>query len=130
MQNESSVIDYDHPNEHSSTVPHEREGNWLEEQELTLDVFEEIVTTDTENVWVIAYVDPRTPDSLILSTEWEKLTQIEEKEKRKVKLGYVDVSVVENWKIIQDHTKGKQLNYNKPNITLYGENKESPHWFP
>jgi len=94
MQNESSVIDYNHP------TATKKEGSWLDEQELTLDVFEEVVTTDTENVWVIAYVDPREPESLTLSLEWEKLTQIEEKEKRKVKLGYVDVSVVENWKII------------------------------
>jgi len=58
------------------------------------------VTTDVENVWVIAYVDPRCRDCIELSIEWDKLTMIEEKEKRKVKLGYVDLSVSENWKII------------------------------
>ena len=52
-----------------------------------------MVTTDIENVWVIAYIDPRCRDCLTLSMEWEKLTMIEEKEMRKVKLGYVDISV-------------------------------------
>ena len=54
---------------------------------------------------------------------------IEEKEKRKVKLGYVDLSVAENWKIIQDHTRGKKMTHT-PEVTIYGDNKESPHWYP
>ena len=41
-------------------------------------------------------------------------------------MGYVDISVEENWKIIQDHTKGKRLN-TTPSVTLYGDNKKSPH---
>jgi len=86
------------------------------------------VATDVENVWVVAYIDPRCRDCLILSIEWERLTQIEEIEKRKVKLGYVDISVEENWKIIQDHTKGKRITHT-PAVTLYGDNKESPYWY-
>ena len=84
-------------------------GKWTDEQKLTLETFKEIVAADIENVWVVAYIDPRCRDCLILSVEWEKLTQIEEREKRKIKLGYVDISVEENWKIIQDHTKGKKM---------------------
>ena len=75
-----------------------------------------------ENVWVVAYIDPRCRDCLVLSLEWEKLTQIEEREKRKIKLGYVDISVEENWKIIQDHTKGRKMTAT-PAVTLYGQNK-------
>ena len=103
-------------------------GKWTDEQELTLESFKEIVAADVENVWVVAYIDPRCRDCLVLSVEWEKLTQIEERDKRKVKLGYVDISVEENWKIIQDHTKGKKLT-ETPSVTLYGENKQSPHWY-
>ena len=103
-------------------------GKWTDEQKLTLETFKEIVATDIENVWVVAYIDPRCRDCLILSVEWEKLTQIEEKEKRKVKLGYVDISVEENWKIIQDHTKGKKMTHT-PAVTLYGEDKSSPYWY-
>ena len=103
-------------------------GEWRDEQKLTLETFKEIVTTDTENVWVIAYIDPRCHDCIQLSLEWEKLTQVEEREKRKVKLGYVDLSVAENWRIVQDHTRGKKLTH-APSITMYGENKESPHWY-
>lgn len=103
-------------------------GQWTDEQKLTLETFKEIVATDLENVWVVAYIDPRCRDCLILSIEWERLTQIEETEKRKIKLGYVDISVEENWKIIQDHTKGKKLTHT-PAITLYGDNKESPFWY-
>ena len=104
-------------------------GNWTDEQKLTLETFKEIVAADVENVWVIAYIDPRCEDCLILSVEWEKLTQIEEREKRKIKLGYVDISVEENWKIIQDHTKGKKLTHT-PEVALYGDDKEHPHMYP
>ena len=46
---------------------------------------------------------------------------------RKVKLGYVDISVAENWKIVQDHTRGKKLT-SSPAVGLYGANKNAPHW--
>ena len=111
-------------NEEASTPP----GKWTDEQKLTLETFKEIVATDLENIWVVAYIDPRCRDCLILSLEWEKLTQIEEKEMRKIKLGYVDISVQENWRIIQDHTKGKKMTHT-PAVTLYGDNKESPYWY-
>ena len=55
-------------------------GKWMDEQKLTLETFKEIVTTDVDNVWVIAYIDPRCEDCVTLSVEWENLTQIEEKE--------------------------------------------------
>ena len=77
---------------------------------------------------MVAYIDPRCRDCLVLSLEWEKLTQIEEREKRKIKLGYVDISVEENWKIIQDHTKGKKMTAT-PAVTLYGEDKNKPYWY-
>ena len=101
-------------------------GKWTDEQKLTLETFKEIVATDVENVWVVAYIDPRCRDCLILSLEWEKLTQIEEREKRKIKLGYVDISVEENWRIIQDHTKGKKMTHT-PEVALYGSDKSRPH---
>ena len=103
-------------------------GKWTDEQKLTLETFKEIVATDLENVWVVAYIDPRCRDCLVLSLEWEKLTQIEEREKRKIKLGYVDISVEENWKIIQDHTKGRKMTAT-PAVTLYGQNKQKPYWY-
>ena len=103
-------------------------GKWDETQKLSLETFKEIVATDVENVWVVAYIDPRCRDCLILSLEWEKLTQIEEREKRKIKLGYVDISVEENWKIIQDHTKGKKMTHT-PQVTLYGQDKQHPHFY-
>ena len=49
-------------------------GKWTDEQKLTLETFKEIVATDVENVWVVAYVDPRCRDCLHLSLEWDKLT--------------------------------------------------------
>jgi hypothetical protein len=100
----------------------------MDNQKLTLETFKEIVTTDVENVWVVAYIDPLCHDCVTLSVEWEKLTMIEEKERRKIKLGYVDISVTENWKIIQDHTKGKKMTHT-PAVTMYGDNKETPYWY-
>lgn len=93
-----------------------------------METFKEVVATDVDNVWVVAYVDPRCRDCLTLSIEWERLTQIEEKIKRKIKLGYVDISVTDNWKIVQDHTKGKKITQT-PAVTLYGANKESPYFY-
>ena len=84
----------------SNEIAKKPPGKWTDEQKLTLETFKEVVAADVENVWVVAYIDPRCRDCMILSVEWEKLTQIEEKTKRKIKLGYVDISVEENWKII------------------------------
>ena len=125
----SEIIILPEPTADTNEEAEKPPGLWSDEQKLTVDTFKEIVTTDVDNVWVIAYIDPRCRDCLSLSVEWEKLTQIEEKEKRKIKLGYVDISVTENWQIIQDHTKGKKLTHT-PAVTLYGDNKESPYWFP
>jgi len=97
------------PTAHTNLEAEKVPGKWTDQQKLTLETFKEVVAADIENVWVVAYIDPRCRDCLILSVEWEKLTQIEEREKRKIKLGYVDISVEENWKIIQDHTKGKKM---------------------
>ena len=94
-------------------------GKWKKDQKLTVETFDEVVTTDMENVWVVVYIDPRNPDCYTLSIEWEKLTTREEKEMRKVKLGYVDISVRENWKILQDHSKGSKI-IHVPAITMYG----------
>ena len=49
-------------------------GNWYDEQKLSLETFKEVVATDVDNVWVVAYVDPRCRDCLQLSIEWERLT--------------------------------------------------------
>ena len=126
---EENSYDQEYPlvdtNEHSIKPP----GEWKDQQKLTVETFKEVVTTDVENVWVIAYVDPRCRDCVELSIEWDKLTMIEEKEKRKVKLGYVDLSVAENWKIIQDHTRGKKMTHT-PEVAIYGDNKETPHIYP
>jgi len=48
---------------------------------------------------------------------------------RKVKLGYVDISVKENWTILQDHTKGRKIS-TVPSITMYGEDKQTPSVYP
>ena len=117
------------PTAPTNDVAEKPPGKWTDEQQLSLETFKEIVATDVENVWVIAYIDPRCRDCIILSLEWDKLTQIEEKEQRKIKLGFVDISVEENWKIVQDHTKGKKMTHT-PAVTLYGENKEAPYWYP
>jgi hypothetical protein len=50
------------------------QGLWHDEQKLSLETFKEVVATDVDNVWVVAYVDPRCRDCLSLSIEWERLT--------------------------------------------------------
>lgn len=62
------------PIAHSNVEAEKPPGYWTDEQKLTLETFKEVVATDIENVWVVAYIDPRCKDCLILSLEWEKLT--------------------------------------------------------
>ena len=57
-------------NEGTSELP----GLWHDEQKLTLETFKEVVATDVDNVWIVAYVDPRCRDCVELSIEWERLT--------------------------------------------------------
>ena len=111
-----------HPSADKIADAKEPPGKWKKDQKLTVETFDEVVTTDMENVWVVVYIDPRKPECYTLSIEWEKLTTREEKEMRKVKLGYVDISVRENWKILQDHSKGSKI-VHVPAITIYGQNK-------
>ena len=61
----TSEINYDN---------HKPSGHWLNEQKLTVENFKETIEADVENVWVVAYIDPRCKDCYELSIEWEKLT--------------------------------------------------------
>ena len=58
----------------SNEIAKKPPGKWTDEQKLTLETFKEVVAADVENVWVVAYIDPRCRDCMILSVEWEKLT--------------------------------------------------------
>jgi hypothetical protein len=100
-------------------------GLWEKYYRLEVETFESVVVTDTENVWVIAYIDPSCGGCKRLSVEYERLTTVEQIRIRRVKFGYVDVTVEANASIIQRYTAGKQVQYT-PTIFLYGRNKYAP----
>lgn len=65
---------------------------WSKYYRIEVENFEKTVVTDTENVWVIAYIDPACGYCKKFATQWEKLTTVETIQVRRVKFGYVDVS--------------------------------------
>ena len=52
-------------------------GVWEKFYRIEVEDFEKTVRTDTENVWVIAYINPRCGGCVKFAVEWEKLTTYE-----------------------------------------------------
>ena len=100
-------------------------GLWENYYRLEVETFQKTVVTDTENVWVVAYIDPACGGCKKLATQWEKLTTVETITARKVKFGYVDITVEENREILQTYTAGASIE-STPTIYLYGQDKYAP----
>lgn len=81
--------------------------------------------TDTENLWVVAFIDPLCGGCKRLAVEWEKLVTVETVTVRKVKFGYVDISVEANKEILQSYTGGKTVELT-PSVFMYGTDKTKP----
>ena len=110
---------------YTPTVVKKDYGVWEKYYRLEVEDFKQTVVTDTENVWVVAYIDPACGGCKRLAVEWERLTTVETIRVRKVKFGYVDVTVEANKEILQTYTAGKSVEYT-PTIFLYGDDKYSP----
>ena len=93
-------------------------GLWENYYRIEVETFKKTVATDKENVWVIAYIDPSCGGCKRLSVQWEKLTTLETISVRKVKFGYVDISVEANKEIITQYTSGS-VNLT-PAVYVYG----------
>ena len=87
---------YDHGYGYQPTVVKKDYGLWEKYYRLETETFKKTVATDTENVWVVAFIDPTCGGCKRLSVQWEKLTTLETITVRKVKFGYMDITVEEN----------------------------------
>jgi len=100
-------------------------GLWENYYRLEVETFQKTVVTDTENVWVVAYIDPACGGCKRLATQWERLTTLETITVRKVKFGYVDITVEANREILETYTAGARIE-STPIIYLYGQDKYAP----
>lgn len=100
-------------------------GLWENYYRLEVETFKKTVVTDTENVWVVAYIDPACGGCKRLATQWEKLTTQETITVRKVKFGYLDITVEANREVLQTYTGGYEVK-STPTIFLYGQDKYAP----
>ena len=100
-------------------------GLWENYYRLEVETFKKTVVTDTENVWVIAYIDPACGGCKKLAQQWEKVTTLETITVRKVKFGYLDVTVEANKEILQTYTGGYKVTAT-PSVLLYGQDKYAP----
>ena len=100
-------------------------GLWENYYRLEVETFKKTVVTDTENVWVVAYIDPACGGCKKLATQWERLTTAETITVRKVKFGYLDITVEENREILETYTGGATIEAT-PTIYLYGRDTYAP----
>ena len=100
-------------------------GAWEKYYRLETETFKKTVVTDTENVWVIAFMDPACGGCKRLAVEWEKLTTVETISVRRVRFGYLDITEEVNYEIIQKYTGGKKVEYT-PTVLVYGQDKYAP----
>ena len=100
-------------------------GAWEKHYRLDVETLRTTVVTDTENVWVVAYIDPACGGCKRLAVEWERVTTVERITTRRVKFGYVDVTVEQEKEVLTTFTGGKAIEYT-PTVYLYGEDKYHP----
>jgi glutaredoxin len=84
-----------------------------------------VVIRDVENIWIVAYIDPKCGACKKFSIEWEKLRTVETIKYKKVKLGYVDVTLAASRKIVGKYTQGKEVE-GTPTLFVYGNEKMKP----
>ena len=100
-------------------------GQWAKSYNLTTETFTKTVETDEENVWVVAFIDPACGYCKKFVIEWEKVKTIETVKQRKVKFGYVDITLEDSRQLVTKYAKGRKIEYT-PTVFLYGKDKKAP----
>mmetsp|Transcript_5876 Transcript_5876/g.7101 ORF Transcript_5876/g.7101 Transcript_5876/m.7101 type:complete len:136 (-) Transcript_5876:1067-1474(-) len=88
-------------------------------------MFEQTVINDKEHIWVVAFVSPTCHSCHALADEWSKLTSSRAVINRKIKFGYVDISMDSNSSILDKFCGDVEVQYT-PTVLLYGEDKWAP----
>ena len=100
-------------------------GVWEKYYRIEVESFEKTVVTDTENVWVIAFIDPACGYCQRFSYEWERLTTVETTRATRVRYGYIDVSEESSQTIVQRYTSARYIE-STPSLYIYGRDKYHP----
>ena len=100
-------------------------GGWEDSYRLEIETFESTVVTDEENIWVIAFIDPACGYCKKFVTQWETIKTTETIKTRKVKFGYVDITLEGSKKITKEYAAGKEVEYT-PSLYVYGHDKHDP----
>ena len=100
-------------------------GGWDKFFYMETETFKKTVLTDYANVWVIAFIDPTCSGCRRLAVEWERLTTLESVTTRKIKFGYMDISLDVNKEITEKYTGGRAIDLT-PTVLMYGANKMQP----
>ena len=95
-------------------------GPWCESQRLEVENFEQTVIRDTENVWIVAYIDPACGECKKFAIEWERLRTVETIKYKRVKLGYVDITLEASRKVVGKYTAGKDVRAT-PTVFVYND---------
>ena len=80
---------------------------------------------DTENIWIVAYIDPACGQCKKFAVEWERLRTVETIRYHRVKFGYVDITLEATRKIVGKYTSGKGVK-DTPSVFIYGDDKKKP----
>ena len=98
---------------------------WKDFNGLTTENFKETVLDDKDNVWIVAFISPMCNSCHVLADDWKELRVKDTVVNRKIKFGYVDVSVETNREILDKFCGDNKIKYT-PTVLLYGDDKTKP----
>ena len=98
---------------------------WKDFNGLTIENFKETVLDDKDNVWIVAFISPHCHSCHVLADDWKQLRVKDTVINRKIKFGYVDVSIEANREILDKHCGDNKIKYT-PTVLLYGDEKTKP----
>ena len=107
------------------TVVKQEFGAWSKAYRLDVETYQKTVIEDTENVWVVAFVDDKCGGCVRLAVEWEKLQTVRTITMRRVRFAYVDTARQSTRQIVSNFCGGHQV-VSTPTVFVYGRNKWAP----
>ena len=107
------------------TVVKKEYGAWSKAYRLDVETYQKTVIEDTENVWVVAFIDENCGGCVRLAVEWEKLQTVRTITARRVRFAYVDTARQSTATIVQNYCGGHKVQQT-PTVFVYGRNKYAP----
>ena len=98
---------------------------WSGYNKMTIDSYKNTLLTDTENVWVVAFITPHCAMCKDLAPIWGQIAKADTIGLRKVKFGYVNLDDEKSTDIIDTYTGDLSIEYT-PSVIVYGSDKADP----